>query len=309
MMRICERAARESVEASSQASSQASSATASRPASGEEQRLRRWVEHLAVPRHFFANPAGNAWVCDQLARAFEQLGLQVQLQGKYRNVVAMPRGAATSPLTVVAAHYDAVPDCPGADDNASALAVMLECARQVAARPSAHRRPIAFIGFNAEEDGLLGSRDFVTRGLAAMQLQVREVHVLEMVGFRGGGSLQRAPLPLVPAALRRPDYLGLLAKGASNRVAERILASAAAPALRVLAAKTWGPLHRLIPDLTRSDHFPFWQAGLSAVMWTDTANFRNPNYHQLTDTPDTLDDSFMAQVAELLSAVVAPPAE
>ncbi|MFO0668592.1 MAG: M28 family peptidase [Polyangiaceae bacterium] len=78
----------------------------------------------------------------------------------------------------------------------------------------------------------------------------------------------------------------------------------AAPGLRVLGAKTWGPMHRVFPDLTQSDHFAFWQRGLPATLWTDTAYFRNPNYHQPTDTPDTLDYAFMRDVAELLVAVV-----
>src|SRR5262249_6117389 len=148
-----------------------------------EARLRAWVERLAVPRHFFANARANAWVRDVLADAFERCGLEVRLQGRYRNVVALPRGARAEPLTLIAAHYDSVPDCPGADDNASGLAVMLECALSLARELHA-RRPLGFIAFNAEEDGLLGSRDFVANGLGALGVRVRTAHVLEMVGFR-----------------------------------------------------------------------------------------------------------------------------
>src|SRR5690554_1291089 len=90
-------------------------------------RLRRWVEHLAVPRHLFANARANAWVRDELAAALEGFGLNVQLQGRYQNVIALPRGASRRPTTIIAAHYDSVPDCPGADDNASGLSVLLEC--------------------------------------------------------------------------------------------------------------------------------------------------------------------------------------
>jgi hypothetical protein len=57
-------------------------------------------------------------------------------------------------------------------------------------------------------------------------------------------------------------------------------------------------------DITRSDHFPFWQAGLRAVLWTDTANFRNPHYHRPSDLPETLDYEFMARVTELLIEVL-----
>lgn len=273
-------------------------------AAPDELRLRRWVEHLAVPRHLFANARANAWVCAELASEFERQGLSVRLQGLYKNVVALPRNIDGRPLTLVAAHYDSVPDCPGADDNASGLAVMLECARILAQRDSGS--PIGFIAFNAEEDGLVGSQDFVTNGLPALGLHVHRAHVLEMVGFRAGTSsgTQRLPLPWIPSFLKAPDFIGLLAKGRSNEVARIATRSRVSRDLRVVAAKTWGPLHRLFPDLTRSDHFPFWNAGLPAVLWTDTGNFRNPHYHQPTDTPDTLDYAFMRDVAELLCDVL-----
>jgi Zn-dependent M28 family amino/carboxypeptidase len=271
-----------------------------------EDRLRASVARLAVPRHHVVNARANAWVRDELARAFEDCGLDVKVQGRYRNVIALPRGPQRRPLTLVAAHYDSVPDCPGADDNASGLAVMLECARSLSLQVPGH--PLGFIAFNAEEDGLLGSRDFVDTGLPALGIGIRAVHVLEMVGFRGGSAPQAIPLPWVPSSLKTPDFIGLVGKGRSNASVDRALAQAVAPSLRILAAKTWGPLHRLVPDLTRSDHFPFWDAKLSALLWTDTGNFRNPHYHRKTDTKDTLDYSFMQSVGELLCAVVAEEA-
>ena len=118
----------------------------------EAARLKAWVERLAVPRHIFANARGNAWVREELASAFERCALSVELQGQYRNVVALPRLSRLSrlaPVTFVAAHYDAVPDCPGADDNASALAVMLECARVLEDSGA----PVGFIAFNAAAPG------------------------------------------------------------------------------------------------------------------------------------------------------------
>lgn len=274
-------------------------ARAAHGAMPDEGRLRRWVERLAIPRHILANQRNNRWVRDELAAAFERLGLRVQLQGPYANVVALPNSAPAGPISFIAAHYDSVADCPGADDNASGLAAMLECARRLAGH-----RAVGFIAFNAEEDGLLGSRDFVAN-LPALGIAVRALHVLEMVGYRGGA---RQHLPRLPARLSTPDFIGVLGKDRSNASVDRALQQTSAPALRVVAAKTWGPLHRLIPDLTRSDHFPFWCAGIPAVLWTDTANFRNPHYHRATDTPDTLDYAFMRGVTELVCATVAAEA-
>ena len=263
----------------------------------DEGRLRAWVERLAVPRHVFANARNNAWVRLELACALERLGLSVTIQGPHRNVVALPRDADRRAITLIGAHYDSVPNCPGADDNASGLAVMLECARL---RSSS----IGFVAFNAEEDGLLGSRDFVENGLRSLRIDVRRIHVLEMVGFRGDSSAQELPLPWVPRSMRTADFIGIVAKARTNATLERAIRETAAPALRVVGAKTWGPLHRILGDLTRSDHFPFWSAGLPALLWTDTGNFRNPHYHQPTDTPETLDYAFMRDVTELLCAVV-----
>lgn len=252
----------------------------------------------------FANARENAWVREELASAFERCGLVVRLQGQYDNVIALPRHDDGSPLTIVAAHYDTVPNCPGADDNASGLAVMLEIARVLSSSPA--RRSVGFIAFNGEEDGLVGSRDFVEHGLACLRRPIRLVHVLEMVGFRRSSSeRQELPLPWAPERLKTPDFIGLLTNGASNDAVDRAMGCSAAPRLRLLGAKTWGPLHRLLPDLTRSDHFPFWNAGARAALWTDTGNFRNPNYHRVSDTPETLDYAFMTEIAELLSTLLA----
>ncbi len=264
-------------------------------------RLRRWVDALAIPRHFAAESANNGWVQAEVAAALAGEGLAISLQGPWRNVVALPRERDAAPLTLIAAHYDSVPRSPGADDNASGVAVMLECARLLRdAQPGAR---VGFIAFNREEDGLVGSRDFVANGLHALGAPIDTVHVLEMVGFRRDAPIQNWPLPWTPAKLRRPDFIGLVTKGKANRVAPAA-ARAVAPGLRLIAARTWGPLHRLLPDITRSDHFPFWNAGIAAALWTDTGNFRNPHYHRRTDTPDTLDYDFMASITDLLCRLI-----
>jgi hypothetical protein len=265
--------------------------------------LRDWVNRLAIPRHFSVNRQNNAWVRAQIMEALEEFGFDVRLQGRFHNIVALPHEASCGRVTLIAAHYDSVPNCPGADDNASGLAVLLECARILGPHSS-----IGFVAFNAEEDGLLGSRDFVESGMSEMPTIVA-VHVLEMVGYRGVSSQgERLPLPWIPRSLRTPDFIGLIAQGSSNAVVDLAAASGVSPELRVVAAKTWRPIHRLFPDLTRSDHFPFWNAGVRAVLWTDTGNFRNPHYHQASDTPDTLDYPFMRDVANLLCDVVAKEA-
>jgi hypothetical protein len=72
----------------------------------------------------------------------------------------------------------------------------------------------------------------------------------------------------------------------------------------VLGLKVYLGIEKYFPVLGRSDHAPFWKAGLPALMWTDTSEFRNPHYHQTTDTPDTLDYAFLRRVTQLLVAAV-----
>lgn len=265
-----------------------------------QRRLQECVQSYAVPRHRFANSQANRETCEHLADEFLSHGYEVQVLGRYHNVLALPRAHKGQNVTLIAAHYDTVANCPGADDNASGLAVMLECAQLLATLRQRDESPmVGFVAFNAEEDGLLGSQDFVAHEVRTLACEVQLAHVLEMVGFRSSGR-QELPVPLAPDGWKIPDYIGVLGKDDSNKTVDQVLRSRAAPNTRVLAAKTLGPLHKVLPDIARSDHFPFWKAGLSAVLWTDTGNFRNPNYHCASDTPETLDYAFMAAVTALL---------
>jgi hypothetical protein len=128
-----------------------------------------------------------------------------------------------------------------------------------------------------------------------------------MVGYASSApSSQRLPTGL-PIQLRDTgDFLGLLANDQSAAVMQLVLATARActPALPVTGLKVVPGAERAFPVLARSDHVPFWIRQIPAVMWTDTAEFRNPHYHRPSDTPDTLDYSFLHQVTALLTASV-----
>lgn len=266
-------------------------------------RLRRWVEELSRPRHALAEAHENKRTRVRLCEALEDCGLDVEVTGAFGNVVALPRDRDKRAVTLVAAHYDTVPGSPGADDNGSGLAVLLECARLLSAAKGA--KPVGFVCFNAEEDGLLGSQDFVRNTLPVLDRAVRAVHVLEMVGYRPrSGAKQSSPLPWLPRSLRTPDFIALLGRGSSNRIVDDVRKSAAAPGTHIVTARTMGPMDKLLPDLRRSDHFPFWLEGTPAVLWTDTGDFRNPNYHRRSDTPETLDYVFMQGVGELLASAL-----
>jgi len=136
-------------------------------------------------------------------------------------------------------------------------------------------------------------------------LSIKEAHVFEMVGFcdRTPGS-QKMPggLPIIGPDVG--DFLALLANSNSNAIAENLIDAAASylPEFPVFALKIYLGMEKAFGDLNRSDHAPFWKAGIPSIMWTDTANFRNPHYHLASDTPDTLDYAFMAEVTKLALA-------
>jgi Zn-dependent M28 family amino/carboxypeptidase len=268
--------------------------------------LRAFVDMLAFPRHYFADKRGNRRARDLLLQQTAMFGYVPRLQGTYDNIVITSPGPAGEPLVLLGAHYDSVPGTPGADDNASAVAVCLECARLVRAHDIGS---VMIVFFNREEDGLLGSSEFVAHLAQQTAWSIREAHIFEMVGYcdRTHGSQKLPPgLPLPPVR-SIGDFLALLANRGSNAIAEELLALAACyiPQVPVAALKIYFGMEKAFAHLNRSDHAPFWKAGIPSLMWTDTSEFRNPHYHLPSDTPDTLDYDFMGEVVKLTLARIA----
>jgi len=277
-------------------------------ASISERELREWVRRLAVPRHFVFEPEENEGVGLWIAAQFQSWGYRVQMQGPWRNVVALPaRGDGQSVL--VGAHYDSVGGCPGADDNASAVAAMLGCAKACAQIKSSP--PVAFVAFNREEDNLMGSRDFVEWLGTERTLEIEEAHILEMVGYASDApGTQKIPPGLPVKVPNTGNFLGLLANRASHATLDQVLsfASTYLPDFPVIGLRVTLGLEKYFPVLLRSDHAPFWAVKKPALMWTDTSEFRNPFYHQPGDKPETLNYDFLRRVTQLLVAAVLAPA-
>ncbi|HTL60717.1 MAG TPA: M20/M25/M40 family metallo-hydrolase [Nitrospira sp.] len=213
-----------------------------------------------------------------------------------------PAKNAPPPL-LVGAHYDTVEASPGADDNASALAVMLEAADRL--RHMSVARPVWLVAFCLEEQGLLGSRAFVS-GLKRTGQALHGAIILECVGYasQDAGS-QRTP-PGVPIPVPSVgNFLGIVGNEASRDLISSLERSArrAAPTTPTVTL-TVPSQGEGLPDVRRSDHAAFWDEGYCAVMLSDTANFRNPHYHQSTDTLDTLNFDFLAGVSDLVVGCV-----
>jgi Zn-dependent M28 family amino/carboxypeptidase len=273
--------------------------------------LRRHVIALAgTPRnlwHYESLQRAAAHIDETLIRAgYHPRHQMFEVEGRrVTNIEAERRGGRRPDrILVIGAHYDSVTHSPGANDNASGVAVMLELARLYAASPC----PITvrFVAFVNEEPPYfmttaMGSwryaADAVARGdnIAAMMS-------LETVGYYSTevGS-QRYPFPFGVLLPSRGDFIAMV----SNIRSARVLRSAAkafrsATRLPLIAS----PAPARIPGIAWSDHWSFWQHGYPALMLTDTALYRYPHYHLNTDTPEKLDYENMAQVLAGCAAVI-----
>jgi len=265
------------------------------------------------------SPGSLVRAANYIHSVFEDAGLSVREQNyhyddqRVRNLLAtVPESAGASTYYVVGAHYDTVPGTPGADDNASAIAVMLELAGRV--RQAKLKAPVLFAAFTLEEPPASwthhqGSRVFV-RGCQSSCDNVLGAVILEMVGYTA--LRQRYPfLPRWPGYPGQGNFIGIIGNWRSLRFGRSVLRGFRKNK-NLSVESLFLPLNgRILPETRLSDHASFWDAGLPAVMVTDTAFFRNPNYHLASDTIDTLDFTFMAELVKSLELALLglpPPA-
>ncbi|HEY9422925.1 MAG TPA: M28 family peptidase [Thermoanaerobaculia bacterium] len=265
-------------------------------------RLRRHVEFLtteASPRDS-DHPENLAKAADYIRSHFERTGARVrdqpfEVRGQtYRNVVAS-FGPETGPLLVVGAHYDSFGDFgpnPGADDNASGTAGLLELARLLDGRPLAHR--IELVAYANEEPPYFGS-PWMGSAVHARSLKGQEVRgmiCLEMIGY----FTDEQPWPHWLLGLLYPDRGDFIA--IAGRWSDRTLARHLKKSIRASGFPTYSFTAPRSAGLDGSDQINYWDLGIPAVMVTDTSFVRNPNYHTPGDTAGTLDYGRMAGVVE-----------
>ena len=268
----------------------------------EPQRLRRHLEFVINERSPAAGSRHLAEVELFVARELASYGLAVESDyflyrgQKFRNIIGRTAAGQTGPLFILGAHLDAVRGTPGADDNASGVAVLLETARLLARTRMKHE--VLFCGFNLEEWNMIGSRSLAER-LKAAGAEIAGMFSLEMVGYTD----PRPGRQQYPAGLKwlypdRGDFIALIGNWNSRRLLQttaRVMRQVRGLAVETLSVPGNGGF---VPAVRLSDHAPFWDAGYPALMVTDTAFFRNPHYHRASDTLETLDLGFMARVCE-----------
>jgi len=217
------------------------------------------------------------------------------------NVHALKKGKGNKRI-VVAAHYDAVPKSPGADDNASGVATLVELAHLLKETPELNC-DVEIVSYDEEEIGLFGSR-YHAKKLKQQNVDVVGMISLDMVGYYSDEEQsQDYPVNGLSSLYgTKGDYLAMIGRPQDVKlITAAQKAFRGATTLKVAALPAPPGLDIL---LSRSDHAAFWWVGYPALFFTNTAEFRNKNYHKNTDTWDTLDYDRLAQVSIGLHSVV-----
>jgi hypothetical protein len=287
-----------------------------KPLSDEERpleaALRRHIVAIASREHNMEHPIALEAAAKEIERVLAALGYPVSAQrfstplGEARNIeVEIAGGALAREIVLVGAHYDSVSGSPGANDNGSGVAALLELARLMRdAKPARTLRLVWFVNeeppYYKGED--MGSRRYARRSRARGENIVAMLSV-ETVGYyseREGS--QRYPFPLGFFYPARGDFLAFVSNlGSRALMHEAIMAfrrRAEFPSEGVAAPA-------FIPGVDWSDHASFWEQGYPALMLTDTAPYRYPWYHSAQDTPDKVDYARLARVVRGLRGMLA----
>ena len=262
----------------------------------------------------------NIWRYGALQRAVEYIEAEFQKSGysSIRQTYEVSRlpvsnveatlsasGSDADEIIVLGAHYDTVTGCPGANDNGSGVAALLELARRLASQQ--HRRTIRFVAFVNEEPPFFQS---VQMGSAvyATAARARGDRIVGMLSLETMGyySEERGSQQYPAEEMRGlyPDvgnFIGMVANIESRSLLDQ--------AARAFSSRALVPVHAAalpaaLPGTGWSDHWAFWQAGYPALMVTDTAPWRYPWYHTPEDTPDKIDFEKLGDVVDGLEQVI-----
>lgn len=282
----------------------------------DPENLRNWVEYLALD--IGRRPAVRVdllrKVADRLTEDFISLGYEVAHQPvpykktHHLNIIARPKGSIDQspgqPLLIVGAHYDTVSGSPGADDNGSAVAGLMETARLLADNPPTGLRLVAFCPEEppAYRTKKMGSYVYASE-LNKHGAELKGMICLEMIGyFKDEPDSQSYPLPMMKTIYPDTgDFIAIVGNlrsiGWTKRIKKYFIQGSDLP-IESLNAPS------LVVGIDFSDHWSFNKFSYPAAMITDTAFYRNPHYHRMSDLPDTLDYIRAAKVVDGLTFAI-----
>lgn len=258
------------------------------------------------PPRNYRNPDSLNEIAGYIHDGFARLDCKVkyqpyQVQGiEYKNVIAS-FGDGPGKRIIVGAHYDVYGDYPGADDNASAVAGLLETARLLNRNNAKLKSPVDFVAYTLEEPPFFDT-EFMGSAVHARFLHDNNTTIKLMICFEMIGYYSDQPnsqgFPLPGLSLMYPDkgnFIAVVGKFSQRKIVKRVkqlmkkyseidVYPVAIPFLDALAGL--------------SDQKSYWKYNYPAVMINDTSFFRNPNYHSETDTIDTLDFGRMEEVVK-----------
>ncbi|MBF0465584.1 MAG: M28 family peptidase [Nitrospirae bacterium] len=246
---------------------------------------------------------------DYISASLKSYGYDVSYQpykykgNNYKNIYTEIKGNKTPEISIViGAHYDTVSTTPGADDNSSGVAGLLEIARLL--ENSTFDKTIRFVAFTLEEPPAFMTKNMgsyvYAKSLKENNENVELMICLEMIGYFS--KKQKYPLPVLKWFYPHEGDFILLAGDTNSQHSISKVKNGFRKGTVMPVESITAP--RFIPGIDFSDHRSFWKFGYNAIMVTDTAFYRNPNYHRSTDTPETLDyDSITEVVLGLKSAI------
>lgn len=277
-------------------------------------RLQRHVVAIASTPHNIANYDNLEAAAHYLQATLSALGYRVGLQPydvdgiAVRNVEAVIDAREETPDTktlVIGAHYDSAGIAPGANDNGSGVAALLELARLLKDLRPAHTR-LRLVFFVNEEPPYFRTPDMGSWRYAEMLAERNEpvsaMISLETIGyFSDEPGTQQFPQPLSAVFANKGNFIAFVGMPGSRGLVADVMRSFRA---HTDFPSIGGVAPGFIPGIAWSDHGPFAEHGFEALMITDTAGFRYPHYHRPTDTPDKLDYERMARITKGVERVI-----
>jgi Zn-dependent M28 family amino/carboxypeptidase len=261
------------------------------------------------PARNYLNISSLNKVADFLKNKLNCLGLETSFQNfivenrEYKNVVASLNTHFTKRL-VIGAHYDICGDFQGADDNASAVAGLIETAKELFKIKEKLNFRVDFVCFTLEEPPYFGTENMGSF-VYAKYLYENKIDILglinyEMIGYYTQNNVDISKLESFiskkQADTTKGNYIAMVSNNESKAFLENFDFYNINKEIEYVEAVIPSPINQI----TASDHLNFWQFGFNAIMVTDTAFFRNPNYHTKFDTLDTLNTEKMKEVVDLI---------